>query len=319
VQPALLTIKMRFRSLVVSWCVCAIHGSVQIASEYRSHDTTSRSTYHPSSDIVYSPKNIPNLLSSISLFPVSQPHSPSRYTVDAISKPTGINERKHRIPLKLNRVMDNREKMVESFAKRRSHHKRRKKCRCLKRGSRRRIESSLLRSEATRELNELPIVKNVFTSVGEITNVSASTLNPTSESTVKTSTPQHFTDIAFTTTDAVPPTVNAMMIMEATKIAAKIAPKKIDDASREIYQWKSPRKRCKKIKCVTKNCKKKRKGKMKVIDQAFFRDNLGNVRASPTETPSSTLENVDLQSIVDEDESQQNNHGLYTQIYKRDV
>jgi len=295
VQLALLAIKMRFRSLVVSWCVCAIHGSVQIASEHRSHDTTSRSTYHPSSDIVYSPKNILNLLSS--LFPVSKPRSPSRYTVDAISKSAGIDEKKHRIPLKLNRVMDNREKIVESFAKRRLHRKRRKKCRCRKRGSRRRIGSLLLRSETTRELNELPIVKNLFTSVGEITNVPASILNPTSESTAKTSTPQHFTDIAFTTTDAVPPTVNAKMIMEAAKITAKIAPKKIDDVSREIYQWKSHRKRCKKIKCVTKNCKKKRKEKMNVIDvvdQAFFQDNLGNVRVSPTKMPSSTLENVNL-------------------------
>jgi len=113
--------------------------------------------------------------------------------------------------------------------------------------------------------------------------------------------PQYFTDITFITTDAVPPTVNAM-IMGVAKIAVKIAPKKIDDANREIYQWKSPHKRCKKIKCVTKNCKKKRKGKMNVIDvvdQAFFRDNLGNVRAPPTETPSSMLENVDFQSIMD--------------------
>lgn len=276
-QSALLATKMRFRSLVVSWCVCAIHGSVQIASGHRSPDVTSRSTYRPPSDIetllVHSPGNIPHLPSSVPSFPVSSsgPRPPSRYAVDTSSTPSESDERIDRritlILLKLKRVTNGRMKRVTPSVKRGSHRKR-KNCRCRKRDGRREMESSLLASKASRESNGSPTVKSI--------------LHPTSKSTTETSpAPQSFADIAFTTAEVVPLTVNTMTITEAPRIA----PQEADDANR----WNPPpRKRCKK-KCATRNCKKKgnsERNDIDVFDQAFFRPNLENVRASRTKMPS---------------------------------
>lgn len=270
---------------MVSWCVCAIHSSVQVASGHRLLDATSRSAaYYPPGDIgtvlVHSPRSIPNLPPAVPvLLPVLRPRFPSRYAVDAIAKPVVglaiLDERLRRQRSSKRstiRTTADREKIVESSVKRGSRRERRKKCRCRKVG----LSTPLLRNEAP-ILRGSFIIRSIFTSVR-----AASDLNPVSKLTAETST--HFTDIASTTAD------------DAIAEAAKEA----DDAAPENHKWNFPRERCKKIGCVTKCCRKK--GKINVIDvlvEEFFRDDLGNVGASRAETPSSSLENVDLQSIVD--------------------
>lgn len=289
---------MRFRSLVVSWCVCAIHGSVQIASGHRSLDATSRSTYHPRGDIetslVHFLRNIPQLPSSTPSLPVSQPRSPSRYAVEAIPQPVGIDEKTERRRSLTKRATAVRKKIVELPAKRGSRRKRRKKCSCRKGDARRKIDLSKLEDTTPTESNESSLpstVRSLFTSVST-TNIPTSTPNPT---TVSSTTPWRFTDIA-STTDVVTSTINAMTITKARKIMTKEA----DDANRETYRQNYPRRKCKKIKCATKNCKRRRKKKKNVIIlDREFRNKRGNVRASRMETSPSSLENVNLYPIMD--------------------
>lgn len=287
-RPILSATKMRFRSLVVSWCVCAIHGSVQIASGHRSADATTRSAYHPPSDngipLARSPRSIPSLppVPAVPLLPVPlRPGSPARHAADAISKPAavpGILSKKIRHKRSLRRTTANREKIGEPLAKRGSRRKRRKKCRCQKFG--RRSLGTLLRE--TPELHGSFIIKS--RSAGAVNSP-----KPMSELTAETST--HFTDIAFTTADVVRSTLfdDAKTIPKAAKLA--------DDAIREKHQRDSPRERCNGIRCVTKNCKKKEKKKsvIDLLDQEFFPD----VGAARAETSSRSLKNMNFQSIAE--------------------
>lgn len=293
---------MRFRSLVVSWCVCAIHGSVQLASGHRSLDLTSRPTYRPRGDIetslVHFPRSIPQLPSSNPSLPVSRPRFPrSRYTAEAIPQPAGIDQRTERRSL-AKRATVAREKIVELPAKRGSRRKRRKKCSCRKGDARRKIDLSKLEDTMLTDSNESSLsftARSLFAFVGT-TNIPTSTLNPTTTP-VPSTTPQRVMDVASTTTDAVTSTINVMTTTEAAKITTKEA----DDVAHETYRQNYPRKRCKKIRCVTKNCKRRRKKKKNVVkvSDREFRNNRGNVTASRTETSPSSLENVNLYPIMD--------------------
>jgi len=137
---------MRLRSLVVSWCVCAIHGSVQTALEYRSRSETPRrfesqpfvETFH---GVVreHSPKSV------LEAFPVFQPHPVSMISEGVFLKvPTAADtsygelSRKH---------ADGYEKRLINrlVAKHGSRRKRRRKCKCRRKKSMdRRIKNDLV-------------------------------------------------------------------------------------------------------------------------------------------------------------------------------
>lgn len=240
-QPSIasLATDMRFRSFVVSWYVCAIHGGVQTltaASGHRSLDETSSRTFtrDPFGDVKIllpnvllerSPRSIPG-----SLFPVSSSRSRT----------------------------DDRENIANSFVLKRgsTRHKRRKKCSHRKQDARRRIRPRRVKladdeiiEESKSSMKSSRIVKSPSTTVDVTTNISTSTLNPTLELTTESSTIQPFVDITDTTTDAVP----------STTIAAKV----IDETTRgKNYQQSLLRKKCKKrTKCATEDCKHGKKKK----------------------------------------------------------
>lgn len=195
---------MRFRSLVVSWCVCAIHCGLQTstaASGRRSLDETSsrRSIRHP--DVLLERRRSSRSVSGSSVlsFPASR--------------------------------TDNRESTVDRFILKRR--KRRKKCSRRKQEARRRMRSekvTLMDDEVEGSKSSTEPSRIVKSSSGfdaEVENVPASTLNPTLELTTESST-QYFID---TTIDVVP----------STRIAAQVAR---NDMTRGNSQRNPSRKKC---------------------------------------------------------------------------
>lgn len=263
---------MRFRSLVISWCFCAIYGSVQTLSaalRHRSLDETSsrRSTRHPLDDVKI-PRDV--LLER------------SRRNIAGSSTPS--------FPVSLLRTDDREKKTVDRFVSKPGsrNRKQRKKCSRRKQDARRGITPKRVKfadkiaekSKKSSIKSSLGIVKNpLATSVDVIASVPTSTLNPTLELTTESSTiQQYFVDIAVTTTDVVPST---------TKV--------IDDTTRGNYYEENPlRKKCRRTKCTTGDCKgEKKRNVIDILGDEFFPPDLGKLSASKT-SRSSSSEDVDL-------------------------
>jgi len=269
---------MRFRSLVISWCFCAIHCSVQTstaASGHRSLDETSRrSSRHPLSDVEIPPDVLlerRRSLRGISESPVA-------------SFPTSSPSR-----------TDDRENIVDRFVLKRHspHRKRRKKCNRRKQDARRKMRPEKVKfadeieeSESSMKLSSIVKSSSTFDA---IKNAPTSTLSPTRELTTESST-IHFTD---TTTN----------VVSSTRVAATVVG---NDTTRRRNSQRNPlHKKCRRTKCATGDCKEEETRIIDLLEDEFFPLNAGESSASQTSSSSSCTSSSSHRL---QDRSRQDNH-----------
>lgn len=256
---------MRFRSLVVSWCVCAIHCGLQTSTAALGHqslDETSsrRSTRYPLGDVEIPPD-------------VLLERRRSSRSISG-SVPSFLASRSSRT--------DDRDNTADRFVlkRRSSRRKRRKKCSRRKQDARRRmrpekvklVDDEVEESKSSTESSRIVKSSSAFDAVE---NVPTSTLNPTLELTTESSTTQDFID---TTTDVVP----------STRIAAKVVR---NGMTRRNSQRNSFRKKC--TECATGDCKGGETKKIiDILGDEFFSPNVG--KSSASQTSSSSSEDANL-------------------------
>lgn len=288
---------MRFRSLVVSWCVCAIHGGVQIASGYRSSDGTSRRLRsRPLGDIentvptitalerfaryTASPSDAPESSVRAAAFPIPPPRSalPIPSSGSSANARGKIRRRPSR-PIGSSTI-DELERIVNRLARRRSSRRvRGEKCDCRERDSSRAKSSSSGRTKLKDEIAEgsnddgmateqLPSTttepRNRATSVG-VVRTNAPTSAPFSPA-LKLTTSASTTPRSFATASTVTGPGNAITTYRRDDVTAAA---EVDDDTtmRETYDRRNySAMDCKRTRCMSRKCKRRRKRKGNVID-----------------------------------------------------